>query len=87
MSYHEYCVSIAIDRHNYPFYALIMAAMRRADTCNMEHLKIAFPAVYRELERRYHALGGQLPEDDISSVSFELRDIGEVGPTGPAKET
>ncbi len=43
-----------------PFYVLIMAAMRRADTNNAEKLREAFPGTWRELEARYHAPGGLL---------------------------
>ncbi len=45
------------------FYALLMAAMRRADTDNSAKLKSAFPDVWEELEARYHAPGGFLPEE------------------------
>ena len=43
-----------------PFDALIMAAMRRADTENFRKLKAAFPELADELERRYRAPGGAL---------------------------
>ena len=35
-----------------------MAAMRQADTDNIIRLRIAFPEVYQELDRRYHAPDG-----------------------------
>jgi hypothetical protein len=41
-----------------PFYALIMAAMRKADTTNSDLLKRAFPEVWDELEERYWTPGG-----------------------------
>jgi hypothetical protein len=47
-----------------PFYALIMAAMRNADTHNLNQLQIAFPHVWQEFQARYNAPGGRLPEDD-----------------------
>lgn len=47
-----------------PFYALIMAAMRQADTANAERLRHMFPVVWDELQARYHAPGGLLPGDD-----------------------
>lgn len=46
-----------------PFYGLIMAAMRRADTNNLERLKRAFPQVWAELEARYNAPGGFIEGD------------------------
>ncbi len=59
MSHHEYIVSIKLQ--DTPFYALIMAAMRRADSDNVEKLKRMFPETWSELFDRYHAPGGVLP--------------------------
>ncbi|MFQ5886783.1 MAG: hypothetical protein ACE5II_06075, partial [Anaerolineae bacterium] len=47
-----------------PFYALIQAAMRRADTDNLEKLKAAWPQVWEELQARYNAPGGKLPGEE-----------------------
>ena len=58
MSYHEYVVSKEL--HGAPFYALIMAAMRGADTHNEAKLRFAWPEVWDELYARYHAPGGLL---------------------------
>jgi hypothetical protein len=63
MSHHDYEVSKLISSHDYPFYALIMAAMRQADTDNAESLRKAFPDVRAELQARYDAPGGILPEE------------------------
>jgi hypothetical protein len=41
-----------------------MAAMRKADSFNIERLRVAFPETYRELTARYNAPGGRLPGDD-----------------------
>ena len=46
-----------------PFYALIMAAMRGADTANLAKLRAAFPEVWAELQARYHAPGGKIPDE------------------------
>jgi len=43
------------------FNSLIMAAMRCADTDNLEMLKRCFPAQWEELHARYNAPGGLLP--------------------------
>lgn len=43
------------------FYSLIMAAMREADTDNLELLKSAFPETFIELQARINAPGGFLP--------------------------
>jgi len=61
MSYHEYLRSQSIAASDEPFYALIMAAMRQADTDNLEKLKAAWPKVWDELNCRYHVPGGFLP--------------------------
>jgi hypothetical protein len=63
MSRFDYECSLEIARYDFPFYALIMAAMRQADTVNLECLKEAWPEIWRELNARYHAPGGILPEE------------------------
>lgn len=64
MSRYDYEVSRDLDAHDLPFYALIMAAMRKADTDNLDKLQAAFPETWRELDARYHAPGGLLPHDE-----------------------
>ena len=63
MSYHEYRTSQEIEARDFPFYALIMAAMRKADTDNLFRLQRAFPETWRELLMRYHEPGGRLEGD------------------------
>jgi hypothetical protein len=63
MSLHEYLVSQELDRDHPPFYALVMAAMRKADSHNIRLLRDAFPETWLELETRYNAPGGRLPSD------------------------
>jgi hypothetical protein len=63
MSLHEYRMSLELSKDDPPFYALIMAAMRKADTDNTEKFKAMWPEVWDELYRRYHAPGGILPDD------------------------
>jgi hypothetical protein len=43
------------------FYALIMAAMRQADSVNAIKLRSAWPETWAELQARYNAPGGLLP--------------------------
>lgn len=62
MSLHEYQESKKLIE--YPFYALIMGAMRNADSINLMKLQLAFPEVYTELLERYNAPGGVLPSDN-----------------------
>ena len=66
MSLHEYKVSQEISAKDPPFYALIMACFREADTHDLEKLQRAFPGKWREFQGRYNAPGGllegELPE-------------------------
>lgn len=61
MSLYEYRESEKLER--VPFYALIMAAMRKADSTNIVLLRRAWPEVWVELEARYHAPGGLIAGD------------------------
>ena len=61
MSYYDYKVSQEIARQGYPFYALIMATLRKADSVNLAKLRAVFPDVDDELQARYNAPGGYLP--------------------------
>lgn len=63
MSLFDYLASQKLEREDVPFYALIMAAMRKADSVNGWKLRAAWPELWTELEARYHAPGGVLPSD------------------------
>lgn len=63
MSLYDYRRSQVISQQDEPFYALIMAAMRQADSDNLVWLKRAFPETWLELEARYNAPGGMLATD------------------------
>lgn len=63
MSLHSYHVSRAIEERDPPFYALIMAAIRKADTDNLAKLTLVFPEVIEEFRARYNAGFGVIPED------------------------
>lgn len=60
MSLFDYRVSQKIALEDPPFYGIVMAAMRKADTINLDKLKISFPEVWIELQKRYDAPGGVL---------------------------
>ena len=66
--YLEYKESQVIAARGWSFYALIMAAMRRADNDNLKKLGLVFPDVLQELQDRYKAPGGFL--DDIERISY-----------------
>ena len=61
MSLYDYRQAVTLWRQDPSFYALIMAAMYRADSDNAQRLAEAFPAVWAEVNARYHAPGGMLP--------------------------
>ena len=63
MSLYDYRVSQQLSKDDPPFYALIMAAMRKADTANAAMLKACWPDIWAELYSRYHVPGGELLED------------------------
>lgn len=63
MSYFDYLESRRIAASDPPFYALLMAAMAKADSTNAAKLRAAFPATWAESEARYNAPGGKLPGD------------------------
>ena len=61
MSLHDYEAGAELMMNHPPFYALIQAAMRRADTDDLEKLIRAWPEVWQELQKRYNAPSGLLP--------------------------
>ena len=61
MSLYDYRESLELGKRDIGFYALIMAAMRRADTNNTAKLQLCWPEIWDELYRRYHAPAGILP--------------------------
>ena len=61
----EYRESAKLSREDHPFYSLIMAAMRKADTANTAKLKQAWPEVWKECVARYHAPGGALTQNEL----------------------
>ena len=63
MSYHDYTAGRDIAMGGCSFYAIIQAAMRKADTPNLDRLKAAWPRIWDELQARYDAPGGYLPDD------------------------
>ena len=63
MSLHEYYGAVKLSNDDTAFYALIMAAMLRADTKNSLRLAEAFPETFAELTLRYNSPGGHLKDD------------------------
>lgn len=67
MSRFDYEASKKIMLEDPPFDALIMAAMRKADSKNVRGLKAIFPYIWDELQERYYAPGGYLPNERIEN--------------------
>ena len=65
MSLHEYQESAKVELAGHPFYAIIMTAMRQADSQNIERLRQAFPDTWEELRARYDSPGGVLPGEGV----------------------
>jgi hypothetical protein len=63
MSLYDYKAGLEISAQDYPFYALIQAAMRQADSTNIELLKSCWPGIWEELRARYNSPGGLLPNE------------------------
>lgn len=60
MSLYDYLRGIEIYKEDNPFYALIMAAMLKADSRNIFKLRQMFPETWQELSDRYKRPGGRL---------------------------
>lgn len=71
MGLHEYFFSQGIELSGSPFGAIIMAAMRKADTDNLTKLKLMWPEIWEELDKRYHVPGGILPKDKIKESGIK----------------
>ena len=75
MSLHDYKMSREIAVEDYPFAAIIMAAMRQADSLNAEGLKRLFPSIWHEFQDRYSAPGGYLTDKERNEdlAQYEAR--------------
>lgn len=60
MSYYDFGRSRALEMQDEPFYAMLMATMRKADDDNTVLFIKAWPQVWLELYRRYNGPGGCL---------------------------
>jgi len=81
----DYRYSLTIGQDDDVYYGLIMAAMRGADTDNLEKLRREWPHVYDELVARCHAPAGLLPGEYDQKAGLHRREDGtleEIGPRG-----
>ena len=63
MSIYEYRESLLISARDYTFTALIMAAMRKADSTHSGKLASVFPEIWDELRARYNLPEGLYPSE------------------------
>lgn len=63
LDFYSYQQSQRINMQGPPFYALIAAAMRQADSTNIEKLRAAFPNTWKGLLERHTKPGGRLPDE------------------------
>lgn len=63
MSLDDYYSGLAINSRSFTFNGIVQAAMRKADTDNLQKLKDAWPEIYTELQARHNAPGGMLPDE------------------------
>jgi hypothetical protein len=74
MSLWDYECSIEISKRDEPFYALLMAAIRKADNNNLRRLEMAFPEVVDEFKKRYDAPFGVVYEfDKMTPEEYYMR--------------
>lgn len=75
MSHFDFIRSNELERRDEPFFGLVMAAMRRADSDNADLLRLAFPDTWAELAARYHAPAGHVDGDhnpDVCVICAEM---------------
>lgn len=65
MSLYDYKISRSLVAQDAPFHALLMAAMRKADTSNQIKLQAMWPDIWEELVARYNAPGGRIGAEAI----------------------
>jgi hypothetical protein len=61
---HTYRAAVKLNQQDWPYYALLQAAMLRGDSDNAAKLRGAWPELWAELEARYNAPGGLLDGEE-----------------------
>ena len=81
MSLYDYEIGRGAAMRDLPFYALIQAAMRKADTRNAALLREAFPDTWDELQARHNAPGGLLAgETSLDELARRRRALADEQP-------
>jgi hypothetical protein len=76
VSLYDYNVSRQISRSDPPFAALIMAALRKANTDDAAWLWRSFPDICQEMQDRCNAPGGRLPGDPEHETMPDVEAMG-----------
>jgi hypothetical protein len=77
MSLHEYLEGRRLAAEDHPFYALIFAALRQADTANAAMIRTAWPELAAEAQARYDAPGALLKGDPgFEEMARRRREMG-----------
>lgn len=63
LSLHSFHAGMELAKSDPPFYALIAAAMVKADTHNAELLRACWPQVFEDAQKRYNAPNGMIEGD------------------------
>lgn len=69
MSHFDYIEGQRLSLGDPPFSSIIQAAMRKAGGSNLSKLQEGWPEIWDELQTRYDAPGGLLPEEQHANNS------------------
>ena len=83
---YAYHASLDIYRARHPFYAIIMAAMRDADTLNLASLKRCWPDVWEALQELYNTPMGEIPGGEVEPTEPPTIDLMEALKASLARE-
>jgi hypothetical protein len=89
MSRYDYAASEKLAATSPSFEALVMAALRRADSTNAATLRAAFPYLCAEAQARYDAPGGILADDPdaVDELAQRIDPEAFLPPTAEDDET
>lgn len=76
MSLYSYYESKKIAKVDYNFDALIMAALRKADSFNTTKLRLAFPEIFEEFFKRYNSPAGVIDNEDLHKGLDLMKQMG-----------
>ena len=88
MSKYDYLASQQIGIGDPPFYGIIMAAIRKADTWNTAKLRAAWPEVWHEMNERYNTPGGNTQAElrELRQKQWEETELAESKDGGDLRQ-